>query len=240
MGAPIRVLAVEDDPVYPLLLERTFKPLPDLTLCGAAGDGWQGLELLERDHPDAVLLDLIMPGMDGLAFLEALRECSCRPVVVVLSRISSPRIIQQALCLGADYYLIKPTQPQALVNLLRTLCGEALEECARSILEEMGSCGLGMEAACAAAAELARDQEGHMLLKEAYAPFIRRTRTSCTCVEKNIRTLTEALHAGGSPAYQKLMGGMPACRPSNSVFLHCLSRAALARQGAGKVQRPEK
>ena len=229
MDAPIRVLLIEDDPAYPVLLERLFASVPGLILCGVAQDGRLGLELLEQEQVDVVLLDLVMPEMDGLTFLERLRNRPGRPAVVVLSGVSSQRIIQRALGLGADYYLIKPVEPRALLGLLRTLCGGAVEECARTVLEEMGAGGLGMAAACAAAAELARERDGQMLLKEAYAPLIQRERTSYACVEKNIRALTGKLHAGGSPAYRQLMGGMPSCRPSNGEFLRCLCRAALAR-----------
>ena len=72
MGASIRVLVVEDDPSARLLLATALSAQPGLELCGMAADGLEGLELVERLRPDAVLLDLIMPGMDGLAFLRAL------------------------------------------------------------------------------------------------------------------------------------------------------------------------
>ena len=82
MKGPIRVLVVEDDPSAQLLLAGALAELPGLELCGIAADGLEGLELVERLRPDAVLLDLIMPGMDGLSFLRALDRRD-RPTVVV-------------------------------------------------------------------------------------------------------------------------------------------------------------
>lgn len=231
MDGVIRVLAVEDDPASRMLLAALLDPLPDFTLCAAAEDGLEGLAALERERPDALLLDLVMPGLDGLGFLRALRDRGLyRPAaVVVISHIGGERLIQHVLSLGADYYFVKPVYFPALVELLRALCGRSLEEIARELLLEMGGSGLGMEAACSAAAELARDRSGTLYLKQAYAPFIQRERTDYRCVEKNIRNLTGKLHTGGSPVYQALMGGMPEARPKNEEFLRRLARAALKR-----------
>jgi len=231
MEGVIRVLAIEDDPGSRLLLSDLMAAVPDLTLCAEAGDGFEGLEELERARPDAVLLDLVMPGLDGLGFLQAMGEQGLyRPAaVVVISQIGSGRIIQHALSLGADYYLIKPIHFPALVDVLRALCGKTLEETARELLLEMGGSGLGMEAACSAAAELARNRKGDLYLKEAYAPYLHRAHTDYRCVEKNIRALTGKLHEKAAPAYLALMGGMPEARPRNEDFLRRLARAVLDR-----------
>ncbi len=90
MDAPIRVLLIEDDPAYPVLLERLFASVPGLILCGVAQDGRLGLELLEQEQVDVVLLDLVMPEMDGLTFLERLRNRPGRPAVVVPLRGQQP------------------------------------------------------------------------------------------------------------------------------------------------------
>lgn len=225
------MLAVEDDPASRMLLAALLEPLPDFTLCAEAEDGFEGLQALERERPDALLLDLVMPGLDGLGFLQALRDRRLyRPAaVVVISHIGGERLIQHVLSLGADYYFVKPVYFPALVELLRALCGRSLEEIARELLLEMGGSGLGVEAACSAAAELARDRSGTLYLKQAYAPFIQRARTDYRCVEKNIRSLTGKLHASGSPIYQAIMGGIPGARPKNEEFLRRLARAALER-----------
>ena len=68
----IRILLVDDNPSARALLAAFVEETPGLELCGEAGDGWQGLELTGRLGPDLVLLDLIMPGLDGIGFLEGL------------------------------------------------------------------------------------------------------------------------------------------------------------------------
>lgn len=231
MEEVIRVLLVEDDPAARTMMEALLAPIPELEVCALARDGLEGLEALDREQPDAVLLDLVMPGLDGLGFLQKLKEPGHpKAVVVVLSCISSQNIIQYALSLGAAYYLIKPLNYHSVPDLLRSLCGETVEQTARRLLAEMGGTGLAAAEASSAAAELAKDRRGRMKLKEAYAPFMVRARTSYGCIEKNIRDLTSKLQAEAHPVYQAIMGGMPEKRPSNRVFLRHLAQAVLERR----------
>ena len=171
----------------------------------------------------AVLLDLVMPGMDGLEVLRALARRRGRPVVVVTSQVSHQGVVKCALSLGASYYLVKPVNCQALPELLQFLCLTPLKRAAMDLLDQMGAAGLGMEAAARAAAVL--HENPHALLKEAYAPTITDQRTSYASVEKNIRAMVDKLQAGASPAYISLMGGLPPQRPSNLVFLRHLAQA---------------
>lgn len=91
MALEIRVLVVEDDPETRMLTEALLSGRKGVCLCALAKDGLEGLELVEQTRPDIVLLDLILPGMDGLDFLRALRRRSARPAVVVPPRPRSPQ-----------------------------------------------------------------------------------------------------------------------------------------------------
>ena len=95
MALEIRVLVVEDDPETRLLTEALLSGRKGVCLCALAKDGLEGLELVEQTRPDIVLLDLILPGMDGLDFLRALRRRSARPAVVVASQASEPTVISR-------------------------------------------------------------------------------------------------------------------------------------------------
>lgn len=222
MSADIRVLVAEDDPAARRLLTAAIPQLPGLTLCGAAKDGLECLELIDQLRPDVVLLDLVMPGLDGLGVLEALRRRRGGPVVVVTSQVSHQGVVKCALSLGASYYLVKPVNCQALPELLQFLCLAPLKRTALELLEEMGASGMGVEAAARAAAVLCQDPSA--LLKEAYAPTIFDQHTSYASVEKNIRAMVDKLHHTARPGYQALLGGLPAARPSNLVFLRALAR----------------
>lgn len=221
MEAAIRVLVMEDDPSTRRLVTAAFSTLPGLELCGVAADGLEGLELAARLRPHAVLLDLVMPGLDGLGVLSALSRLPRRPVVVVTSQISNPQVIRHALSLGASYYLVKPIHFQALPQLLSSLCLAPLADRATALLESMGASGMGVAAAARAAAVLCRNPDA--LLKEAYAPTITQDRTSYASVEKNIRSMVDKLQAAAHPNYITLLGGLPPHRPSNLVFLKALA-----------------
>ena len=117
MALEIRVLVVEDDPETRMLTEALLSGRKGVCLCALAKDGLEGLELVEQTRPDIVLLDLILPGMDGLDFLRALRRRSARPAVVVASQASEPTVIRLAFQLGASYYLIKPLNFDSLPDL---------------------------------------------------------------------------------------------------------------------------
>lgn len=222
MAGAIRVLVVEDDPAARALLRAMLDSLEGMELCGLAADGMEGLELVEALRPDAVLLDLIMPGLDGLGFLRALPRKN-RPVVVVASQASGIPLVRYALSLGASYYLVKPLNFQTLPALLEGLCLAPLVQLAQEMLEEMGARGRGVTAAARAAAVLARDESA--LLKQAYAPTIAAEGANYAGVEKNIRAMVDKLHQTAPPGYLALLGGMPDTRPSNLVFLRALAAA---------------
>lgn len=206
MALEIRVLVVEDDPETRMLTEALLSGRKGVCLCALAKDGLEGLELVEQTRPDIVLLDLILPGMDGLDFLRALRRRSARPAVVVASQASEPTVIRLAFQLGASYYLIKPLNFDSLPDLFHSLCLEPRER---------------------AAAVLSTGAEGAIPLKEGYAAAMAAQNTSYACVEKNIRSMVGKLQAGACGEYQALMGGLPAERPSNELFLRRLARRIL-------------
>ena len=124
MALEIRVLVVEDDPETRMLTEALLSGRKGVCLCALAKDGLEGLELVEQTRPDIVLLDLILPGMDGLDFLRTLRRRNERPAVVVASQASEPTVIRLAFQLGASYYLIKPLNFDSLPDLFHSLCLE--------------------------------------------------------------------------------------------------------------------
>ena len=222
MAPPIRVLVVEDDPSARLLLAAALADMPGTELCGMAADGLEGLELVERCRPDAVLLDLIMPGLDGLGFLRALDRRN-RPAVVVASQAGGQEVVRCALRLGASYYLVKPLNFQSLAVLLDSLCLRPMVSRAEALLADMGASGRGLSAAARAAAVLARERGA--LLKQAYAPTVAAEGSSYAVVEKNIRHMVGKLHQAAPPGYLALLGGMPERRPSNLAFLRALAGA---------------
>lgn len=218
MALEIRVLVVEDDPETRMLTEALLSGRKGVCLCALAKDGLEGLELVEQTRPDIVLLDLILPGMDGLDFLRTLRRRNERPAVVVASQASEPTVIRLAFQLGASYYLIKPLNFDSLPDLFHSLCLEPRERAAADYLRGMGASGLGVEAAARTAAVLSTGAEGAIPLKEGYAAAMAAQNTSYACVEKNIRSMVASSRPGPAGSIRPSWAAFRPNGPATSSF----------------------
>jgi two-component system OmpR family response regulator len=119
---PVRALMIDDDPKLAELLRAYLAP-NDVVL-SHAGDGASGLSALQRGGFDVVILDVMMPGLDGLAVLRRLRETSAVPVVMLTARgDEADRVV--GLELGADDYLAKPVYPRELLARIRAVLRRA-------------------------------------------------------------------------------------------------------------------
>jgi DNA-binding NarL/FixJ family response regulator len=127
MSDPIRVLIVDDHAVVREGL-RTFLDLQDgIEVVGEAGDGEQAVDEAERLRPDVVLVDLVMPKLDGVQTMRALRERVPSARAVVLTSYLDDERLLPAIRAGAAGYLLKNVQPQELARAVRTAAaGEAL------------------------------------------------------------------------------------------------------------------
>ena len=121
----ITVALVDDDPMVRTGLNFILKGEDGIDVAWQAGDGAEALTNL-RDRPvDVVLLDVRMPGLDGLATLEELRGWQTRPRVIVLTTFNTDDYVVRALKLGADAFLLKDADPARLVeDIQRVVAGE--------------------------------------------------------------------------------------------------------------------
>lgn len=128
----IKVLIIEDDPMVAELNRRYISRVPGFTCCGIATTGNAALEILKTKTVDLLLLDIFMPGMNGLEFLSHVRQEKYSVDVIVVSAARDNRSIQAALWNGAVDYLIKPFEFERLqtallgfkkrVELIKTEC----------------------------------------------------------------------------------------------------------------------
>lgn len=114
MEDKIRVLVVDDEEVVRLGYRRVLST--DGFVVAAAGDGRTALEVMAGDRFDVVLLDLRMPGMDGLEVLQAMKERWPQSEVVVVTGYPSIDTAKEAVRLGAYDYLAKPVVPEAVLR----------------------------------------------------------------------------------------------------------------------------
>lgn len=119
-AGPIRVLVVDDHAVVREGL-RAFLQLQDgLEVAGEAADGQAAIELAAELEPDVILMDLVMPGVDGVSAMRAIRERSPRSRVIVLTSFLDDERLMPAIKAGADGYLLKDVEPSELARAIRT------------------------------------------------------------------------------------------------------------------------
>src|SRR5215472_11862681 len=91
----------------------------DIEVVGEAYDGAAGVEAVVRNRPDVVLMDLRMPGVDGLTAIERIGKLADPPAVVVLTTFDADQYVLRALRAGAAGFLVKSTPPEDLIGLVR-------------------------------------------------------------------------------------------------------------------------
>jgi two-component system, NarL family, response regulator LiaR len=152
----IRVAIADDHAVVRQGL-RTFLELQDgMDVVGEAADGEEAVALVERTAPDVVLLDLVMPRVDGLEAIRRIREHAPATRILVLTSFADDHTVLPAVRAGAAGYLLKDVQPPELAGAIRTVhAGEALlaPSVATMLVEQLA----------AEDGPAARDDDGHHL-----------------------------------------------------------------------------
>jgi DNA-binding NarL/FixJ family response regulator len=115
----IRVIVVDDEPMVCAHLRTILGSAPDIDVVDEAHDGAAGVEAVVRGRPDVVLMDLRMPGVDGLTAIERIGKLAEPPTVVVLTTFDADQYVLRALRAGAAGFLVKSTPPQDLIGLVR-------------------------------------------------------------------------------------------------------------------------
>ncbi|CAL9360965.1 MULTISPECIES: response regulator [Streptomyces] len=115
-----RVLVVDDEPMVRVFLRTILGSAEDIEVVADEDDGAAGLAAVGRDRPDVVLMDLRMPGMDGLTAIERINELPEPPHIVVLTTFDADPYVLRALRAGATGFLVKSTPPEELIGLVRS------------------------------------------------------------------------------------------------------------------------
>ncbi len=127
MSEPIRVVIADDHAVVREGLRLILEASPGFAVVGEAADGAVAVHLVEEAEPDVVLMDLRMPGMDGLQAIEQIREHRPRVAVVILTTYNEDDLVLRGLQAGARGYLLKDMGSETLVQTIRAAArGEIL------------------------------------------------------------------------------------------------------------------
>jgi two-component system NarL family response regulator len=120
-GEPTRILIVDDHPVVRAGLASMLGTQPNMVVAGSAASGEEALSLLDRLHPDVILLDIRMPGMNGVDFMRHMRARNFPGRIVVLTSFETDEDIYRAIEAGAHAYLLKNTSQEEMLEAIRTV-----------------------------------------------------------------------------------------------------------------------
>ncbi|GAA2527374.1 response regulator transcription factor [Pilimelia columellifera] len=117
----IRVLLVDDEPMVCALLTTILSAAGDINVVGQAHDGVAAVNAVVQHRPDVVLMDLRMPGVDGITATRQISRMARPPAVVALTTFDADAHVQRALRAGAVGFVVKSTPPEDLVDVVRVV-----------------------------------------------------------------------------------------------------------------------
>ena len=119
----MKVLLADDNEDFTEILSEYINSQEDFKVVNVVGDGLDAIRYLKRHVVDIVILDIIMPKLDGIGVLENAKSFKrgTSPKIIVLSALGQDNITQQAMEMGADYYFVKPFDYEVLINRIRQI-----------------------------------------------------------------------------------------------------------------------
>lgn len=119
----IKILIADDNKEFSSILSQYLKEQNDFEVVAIANDGLEAVEFVGSYKPDVLVLDIIMPHLDGLGVLEKINSMSSVsiPKVIVLSAVGQDKITQRAINLGAEYYVVKPFDMEIFSKRIRQM-----------------------------------------------------------------------------------------------------------------------
>ena len=123
MREKITVLIADDNQEFSTTLATYLKNQEDMVVVGRAKDGNEALDMISSLMPDIILLDVIMPHLDGIGVLEQMNmiKLNKKPICIMLSAVGQDKITRRAVELGAEYYVVKPFDIDLLITRIREL-----------------------------------------------------------------------------------------------------------------------
>ena len=123
MREKITVLIADDNQEFSTTLATYLKNQEDMVVVGRAKDGNEALDMVSSLMPDVLLLDVIMPHLDGIGVLEQMNmiKLNKKPICIMLTAVGQDKVTQRAIELGAEYYVVKPFDIDLLITRIREL-----------------------------------------------------------------------------------------------------------------------
>jgi len=120
-----KILLADDNREICEMIQGHLDKQCDMEVISCVYDGAAAVESIIELEPDLVIIDGVMPKLDGLGVLEKIADLATKPITIVLSEVTQEKITKRAIDLGADYYMLKPFDLEILVERIRLLRDEA-------------------------------------------------------------------------------------------------------------------
>ena len=239
----IRVLIVEDNALQRSLLTDGLDGRSGIQIVGAAANGLDALEMIQRLRPQVLLLDMVLPSLDGYGLLEKLQSFPApeRPAVIATTSLGRDDFITRAMELGVAYYMVKPLDMAFLTRQILTAVRrdapvspsppppeepEDVERLATAMLMQIGvPAHLSGYKFIRTALIMVTDRPEMFssLTRVLYPEIAQEFGTTASCVERAIRhAISLTWDRGGSENYRRLLGRQASTvglKPTNSEFL---------------------
>ncbi|SPF54605.1 stage 0 sporulation protein A [Candidatus Desulfosporosinus infrequens] len=123
MGKKIKIIIADDNHGFCQMLQNYLQGQEDLNIVGVAYNGLEAWELIQTQEPDLIILDLVMPNLDGLGVLERInaRTTMKRPKIIMLTAFGQESLTNEAMSLGVDYFILKPFDMDILSKRIHSL-----------------------------------------------------------------------------------------------------------------------
>ncbi len=236
MDNQINVILADANEEFRLLLEESIEKTGEFRVVGMTGDGQEVPELAQRLQPAVVVMDVVLPGLDGFGVLERLRAMDPAPAVIVVSAFCREETVSRAMDMGVYFYLPKPVSESSLMEHMRravrpqesreTVHAPALEGMVTAIIHEIGvpahikGYQYLREAILLAVADM---DVINAVTKVLYPEVAKRFATTPSRVERAIRHAIEvAWDRGDLETLQKYFGytvNSAKGKPTNSEFI---------------------
>lgn len=247
MANQIGVLLADANEEFRALLQKRLEDTESFRVIGSTGDGAEALRLMEKEAPQIVVLDAVLPGLDGMSLLRRMAELDIRPKTVVVSSFCTERMVAEACELNVGYFLPKPCEEEILLQKLHQLAEEErphlteeerLRNEVTAMLHEIGVPAhiKGYQYVREAIVLTVQNMEIiNAVTKVLYPEVAKRFGTTSSRVERAIRHAIEvAWDRGDLETLQKYFGytvSISKGKPTNSEFIAMLAdRLALERR----------
>ena len=253
----IRVLIAEDNALQRSLLTDGLDGRSGIQIIGAASNGLDALEMIQRLHPQVLLLDMVLPRLDGYGLLEKLQQLPAdqRPAVIATTSLGRDDFITRAMELSVSYYMVKPLDLAFLIRQILSAVHrdipappvapmpppeepEDLERLVTAMLMQIGvPAHLSGYKFIRSALLMVIDRPELFsgLTRVLYPEIAHEYGTTASCVERAIRhAISLTWDRGGGENYRRLLGRQASTigeKPTNSEFLAQVGEGIRLRRG---------